>query len=188
MSIFAKLRRLLRPPRIRRISVRPAGWFAVSGDGVRDVIAWARYSDDSVAGLVAARRGLRPATGRRFHGYMPAAPHDATDVQLAPPAVAFPVADLVEAIGDAPDPWTPDALGDVFSRLRLAAAADWATVALQGFVSDPTAFLLRHFRLVAEHGRAAELDAAERDFLAGLISSNADLRARPSAARQGDNQ
>jgi len=147
--------RLLRPPRIVAVARRPGGWLAVSGSGARDVVAWARYADQTVAGLVADRRGLRPATGRRFRGYL----LGAGDVQLSPPAVAFAVADLVEAIGDdLANPWTSEAQAAIYSRLRIAARAEWASAALLAFVADPDKFLRRHLEMLVEHQRAAELD------------------------------
>ena len=162
--MLARIRRRLRPPRIVAIARRPAGWFAVSSDGVRDVLGWGRYADGQVVGLVADRRGLRPAPGRRFRGYL----LGAGDVQVSPPAVAFPVADLVEAIGDnLANPWTSDAQGAIYSRLRIAARAEWASAALIAFVANPDKFLRRHLEMLVEHGRAAELDD---DWRAGLAT------------------
>lgn len=165
--VLDRIRRLFAPPRIVAIERRPAGWFAVSGDGVRDVLAWARYADDQVVGLVADRRGLRRATGPRFHGYLPGVPR-AGDVQLSPPVVAFAVADLVEAIGDdLANPWTSEAQAAIYSRLRIAARAEWASAALLAFVADPEKFCRRHLEMLVEHGRAAELD---EDWRAGLAA------------------
>jgi hypothetical protein len=164
--IFAQIRRLIRPPRVVSLTRRPAGWFAVGRRRLHDVVAWAQLEDGQVVGLVADRRGLRPATGRRFHGYLAASPHSGRDIQLAPPAVSVPVVDLDEAIGSG-DVWTSDAQAAIYDRLRLAADSEWAWRAFSAFVADPERFLRRHFALITEHGRAAELDA---DWRAGLES------------------
>jgi hypothetical protein len=182
MSKFlAEIRRVLRPPSIVAVTRRPAGWFAVSR-GLRDVIAWAQLEDGQVVGLVAGRRGLRPAAGRGFRGYLPAAPHGAHDIQLSPPAVTVPVADLQEALGE--EPWTSEAQLAIYDRLRTAADSEWATKAFCAFIADPDRFLRRHGELRVEHAHAAELDAGERAFLAGLIPSNHDVRARVEASRE----
>lgn len=167
MSILARIRQQLRPPQIVAVTRRPAGWFAVSRSGLCDVIAWARYEDGQVVGLVADRRGLRPATGQHFHGYLPAAPHSASDIQLSPPAVAVPAADVVEAIGDPSNTMTPEAQLAIFERLKMAAETEWAAAALSAFIADPERFLRRHLELIVEHGRPAELDA---EWQAGLAS------------------
>jgi hypothetical protein len=162
------IRRLLRPPLIVAVARRPAGWHAVARR-LHDVVAWAQLDDDQVVGLVVDRRGLRPATGRRFHGYLPAAASSMRDVQLALPEVVFPVADLVEAIADdLANPWTSEAQVAIYSRLRIAAEQEWAGRALISFVADPDEFLKRHFRLVIEHSHRAELDAAWRAAFASI--------------------
>jgi hypothetical protein len=166
-QLLARLRRTIYPPRIVAVTRRPAGWFAVNSRGLRDVIAWARYDNGQVVGLVPGRRGLRPATGRHFHGYLPAAPCNSSDIQLSPPAVAMPVADLVEAIGDAANPWTSDAQAAIYDRLKQAARDEWASSAFVAFVANPQRFLERHFELIVEHNRPASLDAA---WSAGLAS------------------
>ena len=186
-QVLARIRRQLSPPRVVAVTRRPAGWFVVSSDGVRDVIAWARYADGQVVGLVSARGGLRPATGRRVHGYLPAAPHGAGDVQLSPPAVAFPVADLDAAINDdLANPWTSDAKAAIYSRLCVAAEQEWAGRCLSSFLADPDKFLRRHLEMLVEHGRAADLDDSERDFLAGLLAGNPGARSRAEAGRKGE--
>lgn len=167
MRLLERIRQQLRPPPIVAVTRRPAGWFAVGLHGLRDVIAWARYEDGRVVGLVAGRCGLEPAAGRRFQGYLPAVPRSASDTQLSPPAVVFPAVDLREAIGDAADWLTSEAQAEIYDRLMEAARDEWAGAALVAFVADPKRFLRRHLELIVEHGRPAELDA---EWQAGLAS------------------
>ncbi len=190
-QLVARIRRRLRPPRIRRVSSRPAGWLAVGRRRLEPIVAWALYDDGCVRALVADRRGLRPAMGWKFRGYLPGAARSSRDVQLAPPAVSVPVADLEEAIGPLtdvlteaiadPDPPTETAwraLDAVYNRLEAAARAEWAIDALCAFVVAPKRFLQRHLELVVEHAHAAELDPTERAFLASLATSP-ETSARP---------
>ena len=170
MRLTVRIRQLVRPPRVAAVTRRPAGWFALGRRRLHDVVAWALLDDGQIVGLVAYRHGLRPATGRRFHGYLPAAPHSSSDVQLSPPAVAVPVADLAEAIGDAANPWTTEAQAAIYGRLKMAAENEWAAKALLVFITDPERFLRRYFELLVEHGRPSELDDEWR---AGLASINA---------------
>ena len=170
-QLVARIRRLLRPPRVVAVTRRPAGWLAVGRRRLESVVAWAVLEDGQVVGLVADRRGLRPSRGWRYAGYLPGAAHSARDVQLSPPAVTVPVADLTEAIGDAPDPLTPEAIAVIGDRLWNAAKDEWAVDALLASEADPMQFLMRHFRLIAEHGRPADLDDADRAFLTGLTAA-----------------
>lgn len=148
------LRRLIRPPRIVGVTRRPAGWFAVGRRRLHDVVAWAQLEDGHIVGLVTVRRGLRPATGMRFRGYLPGAAHSGRDVQLSPPAIEVPVADVVEAIGDT---WTSDEHGAIYDRLKIAEKDEWAGAALRAFIADPERFLRRHFEMLVEHSHPAEL-------------------------------
>ncbi len=161
------VRRLVRPPRVVALTRHPAGWFAVGRRRLHDVVAWARYEDGDVVGLVASRRGLRPAVGRAWRGYLPAIPHSSSDVQLSPPAVVAPVADLEAAVRSVADPWSPDGQAVIYARLREAASVEWASRALAEYAWDPERFLRNHFALIAEHWRPAELDV---EFAAGLAS------------------
>lgn len=173
IALIAALRRLIRPPRIVAVTRRPAGWLVVGRRRLEPIVAWARLDDGRVVGLIADRGGLRPVTGQRFHGYLPGAARSARDVQLSAPEVSVPVVDVVEAIGDAADPWTVDELGAIYGRLKLAADHEWATAALQTFIEDPTRFLRNHYALIAEHGRPAELAADVREWLASLTNKEA---------------
>lgn len=167
-QVLARIRRQLRPPQIVAIERRPAGWLAVGPRGLRGVVAWGQLDDGQVVGLVAGRHGLRVASGRRFRGYLPGVPR-AGDLQLTPPPVTFTVGDLVDAIGDdLANPWTSEAQGAIYSRLRIAARAEWANTALLAFVADPDKFLRRHLEMLVEHGRAAELDDDWRAALAAI--------------------
>ena len=184
-QLVARLQRRLRPPRIRRVSSRPAGWLAVGHRHLEPIVAWALLENDQVIPLVADRRGLRPATGRKFRGgYLPGAARSAADVQPAPPAVSVCVADLEEAIGPLTDTlldaiystrypneieWRE--LDAVYKRLEIAAKNEWAVDAVCTFVAEPRRFLRRHLELVAEHVRPAALADVERDWLASLMSS-----------------
>jgi hypothetical protein len=168
--LLAPIRRLLSPPRIIAVTRRPAGWLAVGRRGLCPVVAWGQLDDGEVVGLVADRRGLRRATGPRFHGYLPGVPRTG-DVQLSPPAVAFPVPDLVAAIADdLANPWTSEAQIAIYSRIRSAAQAEWASAALLAFLADPDKFLRRHLEMLVEHHRRAELDDEWRAGLAGLAA------------------
>jgi hypothetical protein len=187
-QLVARIRRVIRPPRVVAVTRRPAGWLAVWRDRLEWIVCWGKLEDGQIVGLVAGRRGLRPAGGWRFRGYLPGAALSGRDVQPAPPAVTVPVADLSEAIGNYADPWTPEAMAAIADRLWVAAADEWAVDALLFSEADPTEFLANHCRLIAEHNHAAELDDAWREFLAGLASSNADVRARAEAGRQGGKQ
>jgi hypothetical protein len=187
-QLVARMLRLLRPPRVVAVTRRPAGWLAVGRRRLAPVVAWAVLEDGKVAGLVASRRGLRPVRGWRFRGYLPGAALSPRDVQLSPPAVTVPVVDLVEAIGDAPDPLTPEAMAAIADRLWIAAADEWAVDALLFSEADPIRFLTNHFRLIAEHGRPADLDDVDRAFLASLTAAPdpEQARARPGAGRGDD--
>lgn len=169
LAAIARIRHLLRPPRIVAVTRRPAGWLAISSSGLRDVIAWAELDDGQVVGLVADRGGLRPAAGRRFRGYLPPVALRSSDVQAFPPDTTIPVADLDEAIGDdLANPWTSEAQAAIYSRLRIAAETEWAGRALLSFVADPERFLRRHLELRVEHLHPAELDAHWRAGLATI--------------------
>ena len=158
--IITQLVRLFRPPRIVAVTRRPAGWFAVGRRALHDVLAWGVLADGEVVALVASRGGLRPAVGRGWHGFLPAAPHAASDVQITPPPVSVPPADLVEAIGDG-NPW--ENLEAIQARLRLAVAeSDWSRQAALAMITDPKRFIALHLRAVAEHGHAAVLDSNGR--------------------------
>lgn len=172
---LAQLRRLLRPPRVVAVTRRPAGWLAVGRRRLCPVVAWAVLEDDQVVGLVASRRGLRPATGRRFSGFLPGGATSARDVQLSAPAVSVPVADLVEAIGpiDGAYPTTPAALAAIYDRLKIAAEDEWAIEAMLAFVHDPNRFLHWHLELRVEHVRPAELDDAWQAGLAAITKPGA---------------
>jgi hypothetical protein len=166
-QLLARLRRTIHPPGIVAVTRRPAGWFAVSRGGLCDVIAWARLADGQVVGLVADRRGLKPAVGRHFDGYLPAVPRSASDIQPSPPAVVFPAVDLREALGTAAFSLTSEAQNEIYDRLMEAARDEWAGAAFVAFTEDPKRFLRRHLELIVEHGRPAELDA---EWQAGLAS------------------
>lgn len=171
MSRFlAEIRRLVHPPRVVRVCVRPAGWFAVGRRRLHDVVAWAQLEDGQVVGLVAGRRGLRPTVGWRSRGYLPPQAFSGRDVQLSPPAIVIPVADLVEAIGDPARTSTMEELAAIYDRLKMAAENEWAGDALRAFVADPERFLRRHLELLLEHAHPVELGAGESEFLAGLAS------------------
>jgi len=157
MSITGLVSRMLRPARVVRIARQPAGWFAV-GRQLEPVIAWGQLDDSKVVGLVADRHGLCAVVGRRWHGYLPAAPFGASDVQVDPPHVAFPVADLKEGIGDISKIWDAAGHSAIYGRLRAAAELEWAGRALSAFVVDPERFLRRHVELLVEHAHAADLD------------------------------
>jgi hypothetical protein len=178
------VRRLLRPPRVVAVARRPAGWFAVGRRRLHDVVALAQLEDGQVVGLVASRRGLRPTVGRGWHGYLPPQAFSGRDVQLSPPAIVIPVVDLVAAIGDPARTSTIEEHAAIYGRLKIAAEDEWATEALRSFVADPERFLRRHIELLAEHFDPAELDASQRDFLAGLVTGNPDVRARAEAGRE----
>jgi hypothetical protein len=169
VSIFRELRRLLRPPRVVAVTRRPAGWLAVGRRRLETVVCWAVLEDDQVVGLVASRRGLRPATGRGFHGFLPGGATGARDVQPSPPAVSVPVADLTEAIGPTAGayPTTPAALSAIYGRLKVASLDEWAVEAMLGFIHDPNRFLERHLELRVEHLDPAELND---DWRAGLAA------------------
>jgi hypothetical protein len=173
VNFRTQVRRLLHPPRVTAITRRPAGYFAVGRNGLSDVIAWALYDDGQVVGLISdGNGGMRPAMGRHFRGYLPAAAlRGAEDVQKTPPPVAFPVADLQAAIADLKNPWTQDAQLAIYTRLRAAAEAEWAAAALCSFIANPDRFLRLYFERVAEHGQAAELSDPERGWLADLINT-----------------
>jgi hypothetical protein len=174
-QLVARIRRLLRTPRVVAVTRRPAGWLAVGRRRRRrlvPVVAWALREDGQVVGLVADRRGLHPATGRLFRGYLPGAAlslpgASLSDAQLSPPAVAVPVGDLEEAIRDIADPSSPDGQAVIYDRLRAAADAEWALLAFAQYTQDPLRFLRNHFALIAEHGHRAELDD---DWRAGLAA------------------
>ncbi len=162
------LRRLLHPPRVMSVTQHPAGWFALDGRRLHDVVAWARLEDGDVVGLVATRRGLRPAVGRGWRGYLPAVPHSGSDVQVSPPAIVTSVSDLEEALRGVADPWSSDGQAVIYGRLREAASVEWASRALAEYAWDPTRFLRNHFALIAEHWRPAELDVEWRAGLASI--------------------
>ena len=173
-QLVARIRRGLRPPRVVALTRRPAGWLAVGRRQLESVVAWAVLEDGEVVGLVAFAEACGPAVGWRYSGYLPGAAHSPGDVQPSPPAVTIPVADLVEAIGDPADTWTPEAMGAIGVRLSIAARDEWATDALLFSMADPTEFLAQHFRLIAEHNRPAELDVDERAWLASLTAAPPD--------------
>jgi hypothetical protein len=170
--IFAQLARLLHPPRVVRVTSRPR-WFAV-GRRLENVVAWGLLADGSVVGLVPDRRGgLRPARGWGWHGFLPGAPLSASDVQRDPPTdVRFVAADLTEALGDPRDFGSPQALAEIYSRLRDAVDdSAWARQALVGLLESGERYLTLHLRSIAEHGHAADLTADERAFLASLTAA-----------------
>jgi hypothetical protein len=174
---ITRLARVLRPPVVTAITRHPAGYLAVERHGLRNVLAWGQ-TNTGIVGLVADRRGgLHPARGR----FLPGGLHDATEVTV--PVGGVPVADLEEAIGPG-NPWTPDAQAAIYERLRAAAQVEWASRSLAAFVTDPTDFLKRHFQLIAEHGRAADLDDDTRAFLDSLIPRNQDMQARAESGRE----
>ncbi len=183
MSIFTRLARELRPPRIVAVSRRPAGYLAVGNRGLHRVVAWGMLEDDTVVGLVAGRGGLRSATGWRFHGYLPGAALSGLDVQHDPPNVTVPPADLAEAIADARDMTTATQAG-IYGRLKIAAQDEWGQQAFVAFHADPEQFLTRYWQRLAEHGHPAELHPAERAFLASLTAPDAER----TKARTGSDQ
>lgn len=168
MKYVDVVRRLVRPPRVVALTRHPAGWFAVGRRRLHDVVAWAQLEDGDVVGLVASRRGLRPAVGRGWRGYLPAIAHSGRDVQVSPPAVVAPVADLEEAVRGVADPWSSDGQAVIYGRLCEAASVEWASRALAEYARDPKGFLRNHFALVAEHWRPAELDVEWRSGLASI--------------------
>ncbi len=163
-AIFRELRRHLRPPRVVGVTRRPAGWLAVGSRRLETVVCWAVLEDGEVVGLVAGRRGLRPATGRSFHGFLPGGARSSYDVQASPPEISVPPADLIEAIGPIALAYSGSqaALGDIYGRLKVASEEEWAVEAMIAFIADPAGFLRRHLELVLEHHDPADLDADER--------------------------
>jgi hypothetical protein len=182
MSIFTQLARMIHPPRIVAVTRRPAGWFAVGRRGLSDVVAWAITTDDVVVGLVAGRRGLVPAVGHAWRGFLPASPHGQADVRPTPPPISVPVPDLVAAIGDA-NPWEPAAQAAIYARLRLAAMDEWARPAFAAYIADPTTFVKRYMEMYVEHQHVAELDHEARAFFDALIPDH-DMRTRAESGRE----
>ena len=96
------------------------------------------------------------------------APHGAGDMSSAP-AVAFPVADLVDALGDdLADPWDVRKAVAIYWRLILAARAEWPSAALLAFIVDPTSSAQVFSNSLAEHCRPAELVGDRRAVLAAI--------------------
>ncbi len=81
-----------------------------------------------------------------------AGPRPSETARTVPPAAP---ASLDAAIGSSPDVWSPEAQAAIRSRLRLAAAGEWASRALEAYERDPDVFLRNHFLAVKEQADTA---------------------------------
>jgi hypothetical protein len=184
---IARLSPLLMPPRIVRITARPR-WLALDRRGrLHEVVAFAQREDGSTVGLVADRRGgLRPV--RAGWRWLPGAPHSLEDALDSPPEVVVPVVDLTDAIPlDGVSPFTPEAIAELYAKLRAAAESEWARVTLAAFLEDPARLIRRHLELISEHGRPTTDAAWLEQFAAITYPAVGAAEINPVDSCQGGN-